>query len=172
MFNAKNFIECPSCKSQVRTDVFPALIANPTTGSTGQVLLVDSEASCFYHENKKAMVPCDHCGRFLCSLCDVELNGDHFCPSCVESGKKKNKLRNLQSHRTLYDSIALSLAVIPAIFVWPSIVTAPMALYVALRYWKTPLSIVPRRRWRFVLAMVLSVPQILGWSVVLYSVFT
>jgi hypothetical protein len=169
VFNAADFIRCPSCNSKIRIDVFPALLESPSSGPAAQSLLVESEASCFYHEKKKAVVPCDYCGRFLCALCDVELNGEHFCPSCLESGTKKGKLRNLQNHRILYDSIALSLAVLPAILIWPSIVTAPMAIFIAIRYWRAPLSIIPRTKVRFVLAIALATPQILGWAALVYT---
>jgi len=169
VFNAADFIRCPSCNAKIRIDVFPALLESPSSGPAAQALLVESETSCFYHEKKKAAVPCDHCGRFLCALCDVELNGEHFCPPCLASGKKKGKLRNLQNHRILYDSIALSVAILPAILFWPSVVTAPMAIFIAFRYWRAPLSIVPRTKVRFILAIALATPQILGWGVLFYS---
>ena len=70
-------------------------------------MLVDGEASCFYHPAKKAVLPCESCGRFLCAVCDVEMNGQHLCPACLASGKKKGRLKQLENRRTLYDSLAL-----------------------------------------------------------------
>jgi hypothetical protein len=38
-----------------------------------------------------------------------------------------------------------------------------MSLFIAIRHWKTPLSIIPRTKIRFIIAMVLSGIQITGW---------
>ena len=37
---------------------------------------LDGEASCYFHAHKRAAVPCDGCGRFLCSLCDLNFFSD------------------------------------------------------------------------------------------------
>jgi hypothetical protein len=135
--------------------------------------LVEGEASCFYHPEKKAAVPCQACGRFLCGLCDCELQGKHFCPGCLETGREKGKMQNLQNQRTLYGNIALALAVWPVVLVFGvyfTIFTAPMALYVAIRYWNAPLSLVGRTRARHVIAIVLGTLQIVGWGVGIYFI--
>ena len=123
---------------------------------------MDNEASCFFHPNKKAAVPCDICGRFLCSLCEIEFNGQHICSSCIESGKRKRKLTNLENRRVLHDNIALSLAIIPMIFVWPVIFTAPASIFISLRHWKSPASIIHRTKVRFIFAILLSSIQLTG----------
>jgi len=73
-------------------------------------------------------------------------------------------LRNLENERVLYDQIALSLSLLPLIF-WPAtLVTAPIAFYMAIRHWNTAVSLAPRMcRLRFILAMLFSLPQIVGW---------
>jgi hypothetical protein len=89
----------------------------------------------------------------------------------VESGRKKGRIKNLQNERTLYDSIALGLAVYPMVFPlgWYFLfLTAPMTFYVALRHWKAPLGLVRRSRWRFILAMILAGLQIVGWIALVY----
>ena len=40
--------------------------------TVADALLSEGESSCFYHPNKRAVVPCDQCGRFLCTLCRVD----------------------------------------------------------------------------------------------------
>jgi hypothetical protein len=167
-FNAVDFLLCPSCRDPIRVDVFPALFKTTTPGQPGETLLVESESSCFYHQQKKAVTLCESCGRFLCALCDVELNDQHLCPSCLETGKKMGKLSNLENYRMLYDNGALGLAILPAFLIWPTIVTAPMTLFVAVRYWKAPSSIIPRTKLRFVIAIALATLQILGWTGLLY----
>jgi len=147
----------------IRIDVFPAFTRGLGPGKAGETL-TDDQASCFYHAQKKAVIPCDHCGRFLCALCDVEWGGKHLCPACLEAGKKKGKIVSLERHRLLYDSTALKIAVLPVITIWFTLVSAPIALYLAIRYWNSPMSLVRRTKIRFVLAMVISSLQILGWS--------
>jgi len=164
LYNLPDLRPCPACGAKAQIDVFPAALRPPGPSSVGEAVMVDGEASCFYHPAKKAVLPCESCGRFLCAICDVELNGQHLCPGCLESGKKKGKLKQLENRRTLYDSLALVVATLPLlIFVWPSIVGAPIAIYIAIRYWKAPSSVIPRTRWRAVLAIIIGLLTIFGW---------
>lgn len=155
---------CQSCGAVVRTVVFPALFRERKVGQSGEGIESEGESSCFFHPNKKAVVPCDSCGRFLCSLCDLEMRGQHLCPQCLETGAKKGKLRNLDNHRLLYDSLALALATWPLLIFYFTLFTAPAALYVAIRYWNAPTSLLPRRtHLRLAVAMALSLLQLGGW---------
>jgi hypothetical protein len=145
------------------------LFRKAAAGPNAETLIVESESGCFYHPQKKAVRPCDGCGRFLCSLCDCELNGQHFCPSCLESGKTKGKIKSLDQQRTLYDSVALSLAVYPILIFYFTIITAPMALFVAIRYWKAPPSLVRRSKARFIAAIIVALLQLAGWGIFFVS---
>ncbi|HEX9880369.1 MAG TPA: hypothetical protein VGB25_09265 [Candidatus Binatia bacterium] len=171
VFNAPDLIGCPGCNVPIRVAVFPALFATPPAAQVPGPLPGENEATCFYHDKKRALLPCDGCGRFLCALCDFDLSGQHLCPSCLAAGKRKGALKSLENHRMLYDNVALGLAVLPALLLWPSIVTAPMAIFMAFRYWNAPLSILPRTRIRYVLAIALAVPQIMGWGVLFYFLY-
>jgi len=166
IYNAPELRACPACGARLLVDVFPAALRPPGPGAAGEAVLVDGEASCFYHPSKKAVVPCESCGRFLCAICDVEMSGRHLCPACLESGRKKGKIEQLENRRTLYDSLALAVAVYPMLLVWPTIVSAPVSLYIAIRYWNAPSSIVRRNRWRAVLAILLALAQIGVWITV------
>ncbi len=162
---------CWRCGSYLWIDVFPALFREGASGPGAEVAMTDGESTCFYHPSKRAVLPCHGCGRFLCGLCDCELNGEHFCPACLEVGKSKGKIQALENQRTSYDSIAFALAVLPVVtlvFWFLTFLTAPLALFVAIRYWKAPLSIVRRSKIRFVLAIVAAVVQIAAWSVAIY----
>lgn len=149
-------------------DVFPALFRKQAFGISGETLLEDGEASCFYHPKKKAVIPCSACGRFLCALCDVEFNDQHLCPSCLETGKRKRKIKNLENQWTLYDSIALALAIFPMLFIFATILTAPMAIFMSIRYWNAPTSIIPRTKVRFIFAVIIAGLQMIGWLVFIY----
>lgn len=161
---------CPTCGTPLQVEIFPALFRRFTPGRDGELTMVEGESSCFYHPQKKAVVPCQGCGRFLCALCDCELHGQHFCPACLEVGQSKGKIKNLQNTRTLYDSAALSLAILPLLIFYLSALTAPVALYMAIRYWNAPMSIVRRSKFRFVLAMVFASLEMVGWAVAIYFI--
>jgi hypothetical protein len=164
VFNREEMKPCPACGTPLRIEVFPALFREAVSGPSAQPVMIEGESSCFFHPQKKAVVPCGGCGRFLCALCDCEFGAQHFCPACLEAGKSKGKIKALENERSRYDSIALGLAVLPIVFFYFTIVTAPVALYVAIRYWNKSHSLVHATRIRLVLALILSLLQIGGWG--------
>jgi len=168
MLNFPDLAPCPACDAPVQVEIFPALFRPPARGRGGEAVMVEGESSCFYHPQKKAVVPCQACGRFLCALCDCELHGEHFCPACLEVGRQKGRITRLENQRTLYDAIALWVAVLPMLIFYFTIITAPIALFIALRYWNAPRSIVQRTRIRLVLAIVVATLQMLGWGLGIY----
>src|SRR5438874_6597524 len=111
--NRAELAPCLACATPLQVDIFPALFRPLQTGRSGEAVVVETESSCFYHPQKKAVVHCEGCGRFLCALCDCELHGQHYCPQCLETGKRKGKIKSLENERTRYDSIALGLAIAP-----------------------------------------------------------
>lgn len=165
-FNSGQYSACLSCSSEVRIEVFPAYFREEAKGSGGEALLVDSEASCFYHPAKKAAVICSGCGRFLCSLCDCELDSAHYCPGCLEAAKEKGKIAAIENSRRCYDSLALQLALvgmIPIIFPYFTIFTASGAIFIAIRFWNAKTSIVRNpSHWRQITALILASLQLVG----------
>ncbi|MFH1147527.1 MAG: hypothetical protein V1736_07450 [Pseudomonadota bacterium] len=97
----------------------------------------------------------------------MDLNGRHLCPLCVETGQEKKTLKCLDNYRVLYDRVALALAVAPLLVFWLTVLTAPMALYVTVRYWKAAPSILRGSKVRFVIAAVFSLIEIGGWATLL-----
>jgi hypothetical protein len=164
--NTAALATCSACGATLQADVYPALFNGLASGHTGDRLQSQQEAGCFYHPDKRAQRPCSACGRFMCALCDIELEGRHLCPACLEKGKSSEQISQLVDRRVCYDQIALLVAFLPIFMVWVTIVTAPIALYLSIRYWNTPTSIVPRTRIRFVVAIVLSALQMFVWAMV------
>jgi hypothetical protein len=168
-FNTQAFSPCAACGTLSRVDVFPAVYKDLSTRASGESALMDDEASCFYHPNKQAAVSCSSCGRFLCSLCDVDFNGRHLCAACLESGKTKGKIQDMENHRFLYDNMALALAFFPLIIFPITILTAPLAVFFVIRYWKRPSSIIKRSKIRQLIALLICGIEITGWSFFLYA---
>lgn len=154
-----------------RVEVFPALWRPVTAGRVGERLLIEGEASCFYHPERKAEVPCSECGRFLCALCDVPLNDRHLCPGCLDSGTRKGRLLELEQRRFRYDTLALALAVIPMLLWFMSFATAPAAIGLAVYGARQPRSLVARYWPRAVVAILLGMFTLVGWVVVLYVIW-
>lgn len=171
VFNMNGPTVCPSCSVPIQAHVYPAYFNPLPLGSKGQALIADGQAGCYYHPKKQAIVPCSSCGRFLCALCDVEFNDQHLCPVCLERGKRKRKIVNLENHRTLYDTIALGFSVLPLLLFWPlTILTAPVSFFLAIRFWNAPSSIVPRTKIRLILAILLSIVQMGIWAMIILSI--
>jgi hypothetical protein len=166
-----NLTNCPTCNAQVQIHLYPAFTRIHKPGSVGETVLVEGEATCFYHPQKRAVVPCGSCGRFLCALCDLELNNEHLCPACLESGRRKGNLADLETSRTLYGPTALMLAVIgPLLCLWPAVVFAPIAIILALYGWKKPGSLVTRTRLQSAIAIGLAVLELIGIGLLIYFI--
>ncbi|HLN02211.1 MAG TPA: hypothetical protein VK335_23180 [Bryobacteraceae bacterium] len=161
---------CPSCGTETRVHAFPALFRSQPAPAVGE-LSVAGEAGCFYHPDKRAIVTCHLCGRFLCGLCNVDFKQQNWCPGCLESSSRKRKGIDFENHRVLYDSVALAFATLPflALF-YPSLIGAPVALYISVRYWKAPGSILPRTKIRFLVAILLAIGQLVLMGALIYTV--
>jgi len=167
VFNAPGPGLCPSCFVDTEVTVFPAFVRPPAVADTGERLQAEGEASCFYHPQKRAVLACDRCGRFLCALCDISFRHEHVCPGCLETARTRKKSPDLENRRMLYDEIALGLAIVPLLFFWISLLTAPVALYYVIRYWRAPTSLLPRwSKTRFVCAGLLALLQLAVWCFV------
>jgi len=154
---------CPDCGTAHQVKIFPAALRTP--GATRLETAAEGEAACFDHPASRAVASCSQCGRFVCPLCLVELAGAKFCPSCMAKGVSKLSGGNAAGSRVAYDSIALTMALAPLLILPLTIVTGPIALYIALRYWKRPLVLMHRNRWRFVAAILFGLIEVvgLGW---------
>ena len=108
-----DFEDCHGCHTPTRTEVFPALLRPARRGALPEAIVTEGEAGCFFHPDRRVAGHCAGCGRFVCALCDVELNGRHLCPRCVESGQRAGTLAELEGRRILYDGVALILAAVP-----------------------------------------------------------
>ena len=164
---------CPSCRAALEVFTFPAVHRAITHGAAAESAVVADETTCFFHPAKKALVVCGACGRFLCTLCDVPVGGQHLCPKCVETGRTKNTLTAFENYRTSYPSLALTFAFLP-LLVWPlTFVTAPAAVFLVLFGWRKPPSVTGRRR-RFAMlaALLMALVQCAGWVALFLGIFT
>ena len=164
LLNLSRLAPCPACGAEIMVAAFPVVLGGAVLGKTGEVLLSDEEASCFYHPARRAVAPCDQCGRFLCALCDVRIGHRHLCPGCIEAAGDRRRHTELDTHRVLYDNLALLTAALPLA------VTPLITLYLAARYWSAPSSLLRRTRPVWVAAVVLALGQIAFWCWLVFYV--
>jgi hypothetical protein len=153
---------CPKCAEEIETFFFPALFRPRETGVAAVALLDQTEASCFYHPQKQAAQVCDGCGRLICSLCSVEMGAEHLCPNCISSGRRKGKITSLENSRTCYDKIALSLSLLGIVFYVFAFILSPIVIFLAIRHWNSPGSVMGVSRTRFIVAIVLASLEFVG----------
>jgi hypothetical protein len=124
----------------------------------------DAQAGCFFHPHKVAETVCAHCGRFICPLCRMDLEGGPLCPTCLENGLKDHRLEHLETSRFLNDRLALFLALGPILFFPIWIITAPAAIIVAIRFWNSPTSILPRTKARYIISILVALAELALWA--------
>lgn len=168
MLNSSDIETCPSCGGPVAAWVFPALFRREVPLPESATL--QEESTCFFHPTNRAEVICDGCGRFLCPVCDLEFRGNHFCPVCLDKAVSNKKTPELESRFFHYDELALMLAVVSLLIPCVAVFTVPGALYYAIKYWRTPLSAVPRGRWRWYLSLIFCLVAILAFGVLIIAV--
>jgi hypothetical protein len=156
----------------IRVDIFPALLRDVVPGQHGERIVHEDEGSCFYHPAKKAITYCGHCGRFLCAMCDIELGGRHLCSGCVEAGSAQGNITELKNKYIRYDKIALALSFYALCIPWLTIFTGPCAVFVGIRFWKTPISILPIQRWRSIVAIMLGLVEMIAWGLLIFGMFS
>jgi hypothetical protein len=174
MFNAQDRSACPVCGVETMAIVFPALYRPPEKQQAPDSTMIDGEAACFHHPDRKATVACESCGRFLCSLCHVRFGAQNLCPACIEIGAKKNRFQTTANRRVRYDDQAVALALLPLLVFPVTIVTAPIALTIAIWKWKAPMSIFGTSKAKLAFAAILSVLEIAAWAtgaVYLYRIY-
>lgn len=156
---------CPACGQALEVTLFPAFGRGPNVGQAGANRLSDADAACYFHPTKRAEVPCDRCGRYVCALCQLELEGQNLCPSCLTSGGQQGTILALEKERFRWDSLVWMLVLGPPLSIcfW---VLAPVTCLAALGVgvWKLrcPPSRIHRSRARMIGGMILAVIMMLG----------
>jgi hypothetical protein len=157
---------CTLCGASNQVRLYPSALADQAPIRTESA--VEGEATCFDHPSKRAVAACSQCGRFVCQLCSVEFANQVWCPSCVAAGLGKARPAKAETSRTLYDSLALMIPVGGLILYPFMVLTAPASLVMTVLKWKQPLSLVRRNRWRFIVAILLSLAELGLCATVVY----
>ena len=160
---------CPTCWKSLTARLYPALTRKETVKS-GRRILLEEESACFFHESKQAESLCEDCGRYLCALCEIVFEGKTLCPACLETAQEKETMDGLVRERFRHDSLALMLALLPILLLFPTIITAPVAVVYAIFHWNSAGSLVRSGKWGFVAAILLGLAQIGYWLWIFFVV--
>jgi hypothetical protein len=131
---------------------------------------MDGEAVCFFHPVNRAVLPCDACGRFVCTICDLQVGSRHLCPVCLSKGLGNEKLQEIVPRRFIWSRTSFWLGLLPlllSVALWP-ILFAPIlfatggtAALIGLIGWKRPGSLVRgRQHWAAILGILLGLLQV------------
>lgn len=160
--------QCPLCNLPLQTLVFPALTRAAEEART-EAVQSQEDATCFFHEQTRADVACEGCGRFLCGFCRIDWGKQILCPACVSTLAKRSDVA-VQS-RVLYDTIALAIAGFSCILAFMSALAAPATVIVAIKALRSPGSLVRKHRLRAWMAIAIAVLQIAGFATLIGLAF-
>lgn len=151
---------CPVCKSEMKLFVFPRLFRAPTSSTAGK-LSVDGDATCTFYPELKAEKVCDACGCFMSEKAAVRWSGGDYCLPCIHRLREEERSAGFLAKTKRYDYRALALVWLLAPF---SLFTAPVAIYLLLRYRKSNVTFVPGGKAVWWVAMISSILMLLGWA--------
>jgi hypothetical protein len=139
---------CPSCRTTIEIHPFLPLFKPPRgVPVSSNESPAHSGAACFFHPRASATASCHRCGRFLCSLCDVEWSDQHLCPECLSKAHARDALEGHEQQRVRYDIITWHLLILPVLFCFYVVpVTAPAAVALAILKRNSPPSRVANSR--------------------------
>ena len=164
-------LRCGACESEHRYRLFPAFGREIKPGRQADSIVSEGEGSCFFHPKKRAQIPCDLCGRFLCALCDLDLAGRHLCTHCLPTAQKEGALAFLDRERFIPHS-AGTLLVVAGLLILPlAILAAPVAIYFAARTLRGETGLTGGGRWQAAVVIVLALGEFAGSSFVVYNAF-
>lgn len=153
---------CPVCGSEVEATLFPRLRAALPPPSSP--LAVDGGSVCSFFPELKASKVCDECGCLLSEKAAVSWADGDYCLPCLHRLREERREGDFIARASLHDHRALALVTLLAPF---TLFTAPLALFILLRYRKERASFTPRGRARWWLAFVLSLLWIGLWTALL-----
>ena len=166
--------QCPACRSQVEAYIFPEF--HKGSASRPAIRLAESgQAVCYFHSRYRAMDPCENCGRFLCEICAISIGSRQLCAECLSKLRKQRDEAGLVQYAALFDNVALFLVTAPVViflFWFLTIFSAPVSLFLSFYYWSRQWNLLPRSRFRYGLAILLSLLLIGLWAFVLYYIAT
>lgn len=154
-------VTCPACGQTAAVYRFPAFSRRSAAGAPASAA-GQGEAACYHHADKRAEAVCDACGRFLCGLCSIPFNDRTLCPACLALTQTAEADTHIP-RRLRYDKLAMLCVLVSPFVYCISFINACFTLYLCVRHWRTPISVLPRSRWRLPVAGLLALGLLALW---------
>jgi uncharacterized paraquat-inducible protein A len=181
---------CPHCNRpfdlrQVQTDAedicascqqfFEARVFHPPQ-RVARVLQVaqagpEGASACANHPRNAAVTSCERCGVFICSLCELDISGMRYCPSCFDRLSANGTLSVTQNRFRDYATLALVTAFVGFLFsaIVVGIPIAALSIYYVIRGFRSA-EIRHGRMTALIVALVVSAIDI-GIGIVMLAQF-
>jgi uncharacterized paraquat-inducible protein A len=95
-------------------------VFHPPTRSARVLQLVQSgpeaAGACANHPRNAAVTNCERCGIFICSLCELEVDGAKYCPACFERLAQEGAIHSARTRFRAYSSLAGLTAIVGLFF--------------------------------------------------------
>jgi uncharacterized Zn finger protein (UPF0148 family) len=122
---------CPRCGGEYEARIF-----HPPTRSARVLQLVQSgpeaAGACANHPRNAAVTNCERCGIFICSLCELEVDGTKYCPACFERLAQEGAIHSARTRFRAYGSLA-GLSAVAGLFLSGAFLGLPLGV-LALYY--------------------------------------
>jgi len=152
---------CRGCGTELEIAVSP--VPRSKGDAIAGAIAGEGDARCRYLPELKAETVCDSCGALLSEKAGAHWGTKVYCLPCVHRLRDSDEIEEgggLLGKLLIYDNLALLLVTLLAPL---SLLTAPVALYLLIRYRKAPRGIVPRSAGRWWLALVVAVISLSLW---------
>jgi len=130
---------CPRCQGFFSATVFHApqrvtrVLQLAQSGPEGA-------GSCANHARNAAVTSCGRCGLLICSLCELDLQGEQYCPSCFDRLTRDGGSENAQVRFRDWRTLSFVTALLGLIFseIMLGIPLGGLAIYYAIRGFRDP----------------------------------
>ena len=130
---------CPRCQGFFTATVFQA-----PQRVTRVLQLAQSgpeiAGSCANHPRNAAVTNCGRCGLLICSLCELDLQGQVYCPACFDRLTQSGGIDNAQTRFRDWRTLSLTASVVgltlSALMI--GIPLGALAIYYAIRGFRDP----------------------------------
>lgn len=158
---------CMACRKPVNALLFPRAIIPFSPPPLIQSSPAPGDAVCFFDPTQKATSLCDQCGVLVSDAWSAHWGSRKVCLRCLEKLRESKRDSSFESSRLMWDNICLLLSSTIFILIFPyfAIIAAPTALILGIRSWNSPRSLIPRSRFRLIIALVFSAIQVIAMLV-------
>jgi len=138
---------CPRCQG-----FFHATVFHPPQRITRVLQIAhtgpESAGSCANHPRNAAVTNCGRCGLFICSLCELNLHGETYCPACFDRMTQGGGAEQAQTEFRDWRTLSLAMAIFAVIITLILLVFPPgaaagiplgaLSLYYVVRAFRDP----------------------------------